>query len=816
MENVKEEMRRECEKEKDEKLSSCKMEDNLSVSTSDTASLRRKVTFTDLMLTNESTDGHGKLKDEAAKGAAPSSAIPIKSAALPSTACYVPASVLHPTQQQIRPPQRRLPPKSSLRQVNQQQHSTKPINFKGSLSSLRRRAGLKSEREIFEKVVKKKHLDLETGCDSTREKSIQVVYGSDPTLDASSRWQKLFHSTRLLQVDLSDHSSSEEVENESLMSDESSSQQDAVITAGEKCDSDTGNKEGKRQPKQENKAVYRIRSRSTESDSFLKRFLSGRFSSRVISNYFRWAFRSPFWMVGLSAYAAYMACCVIFACMIYLIGINEPECVAVQDMDFIQAGASFMDAFQLSWVTFATVGFGVTWPANTRGCLIFQALLAYESYLGVLFSAMALSIIFGKVARAHSVAAVRFSDPICIQLGSGRLSEWVKQQQQVQLKYHSEEANSIRQRMHRGLRHDEEADESETESSHAPCPVLEFRLMNELSSATGGEIIDAKVSVVAVKLASVDKEDEKYYTSQRSNATSSHNSLLSGVSKISSFSQGGKASSMFGIQASLHSGGSLVQKINRNLSRPVITVPGSESADLEAILSDEEKAIFPAAAANDNDDIHMQYNSAAEESTHRKARGDSRNFNKLWSRGKNSSFIESASRSHLNHSAEINDDRQHQQFREQEQQHGSHHRFDFTRSRNPVTVDEGSKLVPPRVYQNLSIETNSHPFFKRVWTIRHHLNADSPLLSNHARQMIAMNGGHWPEEWNHYSEVREHLQFIEIVGMYSPYVLVSESFALPHSLFGTLLSNYFKLIFPEPQMQAAAPSLQSRYMTMRM
>ena len=105
MENVKEEMRRECEKEKDEKLSSCKMEDNLSVSTSDTASLRRKVTFTDLMLTNESTDGHGKLKDEAAKGAAPSSAIPIKSAAMPSTACYVPASVLHPTQQQIRPPQ---------------------------------------------------------------------------------------------------------------------------------------------------------------------------------------------------------------------------------------------------------------------------------------------------------------------------------------------------------------------------------------------------------------------------------------------------------------------------------------------------------------------------------------------------------------------------------------------------------------------------------------------------------------------------------------------------------------------------------------
>jgi hypothetical protein len=85
-----------------------------------------------------------------------------------------------------------------------------------------------------------------------------------------------------------------------------------------------------------------------------------------------------------------------------------------------------------------------------------------------------------------------------------------------------------------------------------------------------------------------------------------------------------------------------------------------------------------------------------------------------------------------------------------------------------VAVDEGTgSLAPRRIYHPLKIETDSHPFFKRVWTVRHVLDATSPLLSITARRMIDANGGFWPQELNNYSDVRKHLNFHEIIVSFS-------------------------------------------------
>lgn len=75
----------------------------------------------------------------------------------------------------------------------------------------------------------------------------------------------------------------------------------------------------------------------------------------------------------------------------------------------------------------------------------------------------------------------------------------------------------------------------------------------------------------------------------------------------------------------------------------------------------------------------------------------------------------------------------------------------------------------------LQIETDKHPYFKRVWNIRHVLDENSPLLSTKARRMIEENNGCWPERLNDHSAVREHLHFNDCIVSFSGTANVSGS-----------------------------------------
>jgi hypothetical protein len=59
-----------------------------------------------------------------------------------------------------------------------------------------------------------------------------------------------------------------------------------------------------------------------------------------------------------------------------------------------------------------------------------------------------------------------------------------------------------------------------------------------------------------------------------------------------------------------------------------------------------------------------------------------------------------------------------------------------------VTVDEGANdpaLAPKQIFSKLIVETDAHPFFKRIWTIRHVCNENSPLIPLRVRSMIRKN-----------------------------------------------------------------------------
>jgi hypothetical protein len=77
--------------------------------------------------------------------------------------------------------------------------------------------------------------------------------------------------------------------------------------------------------------------------------------------------------------------------------------------------------------------------------------------------------------------------------------------------------------------------------------------------------------------------------------------------------------------------------------------------------------------------------------------------------------------------------------------------------------DPSGMIVPRRIFSKLEIESPEHPFFKRVWLARHTLDHHSPLLRQEARELVRLNGGHWPHELNNAEAVRASVQFDQIV-----------------------------------------------------
>jgi hypothetical protein len=77
--------------------------------------------------------------------------------------------------------------------------------------------------------------------------------------------------------------------------------------------------------------------------------------------------------------------------------------------------------------------------------------------------------------------------------------------------------------------------------------------------------------------------------------------------------------------------------------------------------------------------------------------------------------------------------------------------------------DPTGTLVPKKLFVKLDIESPEHPFFKRQWLARHILDHNSPLLRPEARELVRLNGGHWPQELNSAEAVRASFHFDQIL-----------------------------------------------------
>lgn len=68
-----------------------------------------------------------------------------------------------------------------------------------------------------------------------------------------------------------------------------------------------------------------------------------------------------------------------------------------------------------------------------------------------------------------------------------------------------------------------------------------------------------------------------------------------------------------------------------------------------------------------------------------------------------------------------------------------------------------------RLFSPLELETDSHPYFKRVWIVRHSLNENSPILTKKARNIIEKNYGYWPHQMCNHESIHEYVKFHQLI-----------------------------------------------------
>jgi hypothetical protein len=77
-------------------------------------------------------------------------------------------------------------------------------------------------------------------------------------------------------------------------------------------------------------------------------------------------------------------------------------------------------SFELSWITFTTVGYGNVAPStSTGGCYGLRYLCAFEAFIGLVYFSLLGAIFFSKIGLTFGEAPITFSRAVCIKYDAG-------------------------------------------------------------------------------------------------------------------------------------------------------------------------------------------------------------------------------------------------------------------------------------------------------------------------------------------------------------------------------------------------------------
>lgn len=267
--------------------------------------------------------------------------------------------------------------------------------------------------------------------------------------------------------------------------------------------------------------------------------------STILYRYIDWTFTASFTAVFLTFLFFFCALCLIFGGLLLVAGRAEPNCIVASGESFgATPHTEFSDAFALSWTTFTTVGYGMTYTSTgsdfkstePHECTWVVFLCTSEAFLGLLFAGMCAAILFGKVNRVQSHANILFCNAVCLQYEEEEGDDYVEP-------IHSERSAGAGRKTPKSSSFfdpdaaytiplpdlddeqakdapftiplpdlDDEVDE-ENPMDAAPqsqdetkfvdqfngCPILKFQVVNELCNREGGELVDCIMKVIGIK-----------------------------------------------------------------------------------------------------------------------------------------------------------------------------------------------------------------------------------------------------------------------------------------------------------------------------
>mmetsp|Transcript_36512 Transcript_36512/g.79495 ORF Transcript_36512/g.79495 Transcript_36512/m.79495 type:complete len:749 (-) Transcript_36512:44-2290(-) len=461
-------------------------------------------------------------------------------------------------------------------------------------------------------------------------------------------------------------------------------------------------------------------------------------SGRLISRFVNFLFRSSFIFVTLIAAAAFYALVCVFAGFLVGAATLEPTCISIGGEPGFPGGdgTHFADAFELSWTTFSTVGYGSYSPSVAQDsdsrthCAFVTVICCIESFIGVLYGGFVGAIMFSKITRIQCLAQVEFSHPMVVRYGCG-VAAWeteVDDEDQDEDDNDDEKKLAMSRRKRDGSGDDEPSISSKKELSakeikaatllqaafrgasvrgggasiqRIPCPVLEFRIANRLHYEAGGEIMDAVLTVVANqdadeadpvlrnKLDEARRNWEKTTTALRRRA-----GLM-----VSSVKTGDDSSTSPG---SLDGRGTVSDSIRTNASTGSSVLAGSKTVQFASTVTSGVMS----SAATVKSNVKQNLTKSALQTV-------------VGNLGK--------------------------------------------KDHQAVDEDPTAQLVSKRIFSKLLIEASEHPYFRRLWLARHILDETSPLLSPRARRLVKRNGGYWPASLNSYESIKNNIQFNQIL-----------------------------------------------------
>lgn len=390
----------------------------------------------------------------------------------------------------------------------------------------------------------------------------------------------------------------------------------------------------------------------------------------------------------------------------------------------------------------STVGYGSSSPAlgyqndNPEKCFFVSLLCAIESLHGVLFSGFCGAILFGKILRIQSRAQVRFSDAVLIRYGKGLKSHF------------DQKANpNVGQEPCGDSDDDDDADEEQgVNNESSGFPVLEFRVMNLLFDKVGGEIVDAHINVVA-NINAIDDLDHSVH----------------GINPADFYSAATAGDESNGTDPT-----DTATSTPSNASTSTISTPG---VPLMRRFESSRRNLSSGSANS-----RRNLSSGSGNSRRNLSSGSSESSTSTNRRNLFSAYPGSVSRRNLMSSSDGGD------------VNSTHHRAFFaaieehemivaskTAECGEPTADcklhedvfekQKKRLfsVGKQVFMKVHLKAQDHPLFKRVWLLSHMLDLNSPLLKPKVKHEIMANNGRWPSKYNAVDDIRDCIQFNQIL-----------------------------------------------------